>query len=305
MHPYLNIPIPACMSLVIASAALAMADTEPLTKIKVGHCIGTYFVLDRNDRVPLTQNECEQISNQVNLTGKSSIQESLNKRLKLEGDITLRGNEVVGINLSDEVPTRLALEALAKNNLNSVHFLHFFSKVDLDCAKILPQFKELRHLSVPASATWESDAGCDVIDSLTNLESVLFEDSGESTVFGNRKLCKSLADHKSLRFLSIPCDAMTNDQVQSLRRSKSLEVLHLRSAKPLFDGPTLVQLSKIKSLRELLIHCNGELTDTDLNSFVETKNLELLGIETTADPQIAATLKGKRPTCRIVVGDGK
>jgi hypothetical protein len=100
--------------------------------------------------------------------------------------------------------------------------------------------------------------------------------------------------------LSIPCEKLTDANVRILAENTSLEIVHLRARRPVHGTNSLLALSKLPRLRELVIGCTDDIRDADIMAFAEIKSFETLSVFTNAPLTCQDRLRQRRPDCEFI-----
>jgi hypothetical protein len=208
----------------------------------------------------------------------------------------------LGIILGDDEhgTAREKLEALAPLESKDVRSLRIATEVDFACLKLIERFENLRELSLVVDEWLDRDPGCASLERLKKLR-YLGLSRENSCIFGSTRFCEAICELKELRYLSIPCEKLTDRNVVTLARHPSLSQLYLRSRRPVLGRQALNALSSVRGLSELAIVCTSDISDNDVMKFAAIDTLDILCIATNAQLTCERTFKLRNPNCYFFI----
>jgi len=201
---------------------------------------------------------------------------------------------------SNEFSHLARLERFKPLDPSEVYGLEVQGELHLKSLRLIAKYKDLRVLMVGASMAIESEKGAAELAKLKQLEYLHLTERG-NPVYGDEKLVDALLGMKKLRYLSVPADRMTDAGLDKLSKHASLEELEIRGMGTSLTGAALRSLAKLPKLRYLVIHCTKEVADADLDGFANCKELQTLGVITTARLDKAEQVNAEIPSAAFFV----
>jgi hypothetical protein len=217
---------------------------------------------------------------------------------ELRGTITYPQGSGLWITLAEDEHGTIVdkLKASEVMDHRDIHALSTLTKVDLTCLKHISRFENLRDLTLVVGDDLEGADGSACLTRLKKLR-YLYLARENDCVFGSKRVCEAIRVLDRLKYLSIPCEKLTDANIAILGGHPSLEVVYLRSRRPVLGPRSLQVLQKLPRLRELFVVCTDDVRDIDVMAFAEIPTLETLGIATNAPLSCQERISNRRPDC--------
>jgi hypothetical protein len=179
-----------------------------------------------------------------------------------------------------------------------IHVLLIGDIVDLDCLKVISEFKNLRDFASIVDQTVGGPEASFYWQRLKELK-YLHLALTDSCAFGSTRFCHDMRSLPKLEYLSIPAEKLTDDDVEILANHPPLKRLQLRARQPVHGPKSLRAIQEMMNLKELFIVCTTDIRDADVLPFAEMRSLECLNIATKAPLTCQEPLAKLRPDCEI------
>ena len=200
----------------------------------------------------------------------------------------------IGLADDDQGAIESKLKALRVVDPGDIHWVDISAKVDTACLSLISRYERLRDLTMVVDEDLEGNDACGHLERLKNL-TYLNISCRDTCVFGSKRFCTTVLALKRLTYLSIPCEKLTDGDVAMLATHPALEIIYLRSRRPVLGSKSLQALQKMANLRELFVVCTEDVRDVDIMGFAEIKPLETFGIATKAPLTCQARIKDAGP----------
>lgn len=260
--------------------------------------IGQYVPLKKGEPKRLTVKEENAI------IAKGVPDAAFNRRRPLSGLVEYTSTYGVSIAIQSDTQgdVNAKLKSLSRLPSEDVRALVCIGQLNADGMKVLSRFTKLQDLMLEASPVLETKEGASLLSQLDVLQYIEIVPSDDRK-FGSQSFCKACLTLEQLRYLALPCEKLTDNDVKALAQHNSLERLYLRSTKPVLGRTSLQALNRMNNLRELEVVCTAEITDADIMGFAEIDSLEFLSVGTQATINCRERFQARKPHCKVYFVD--
>ena len=266
----------ATMNFAAKELPAQVRDPAKLVQLPAERVLGHYTILpDRSFPRPSLKQRHEEL--------RRGLENPKFQGGELRGTISYPASASLGLVLHDDHFGTIVdkVTNLAPLDVNDVYLISASSEVDIPAFQKICQYEQLRDLELVVKPDIDGGAGSKALERLKELRYLSLA-CVDSCVFGSKRFCEAICSLSHLKYLTIPCEKLSDKDVSILATHPSLEIIYLRSRRPVLGRESLLCSSKTPRLKELFIVCTDDVRDADVVRIAEKPTLEALIVATNA-----------------------